>query len=263
MVIISSIIFLYNWVLLFEANHFTIIEAINVGMISFIRFLKDVLLGYHAGIHECWFVYTLCICKVIYQFCPKKSIFYAFGVVCLLVAYVYNQVSLSHHINIYEEPNSIVNVCVAYPFFAIGVCFRKYREYLDKVRNFIILGVIIICSLLFVYLSAYNNDKVFMYVCGYGRNIPWFLIGGIAGSICIYGISKMFVSAPYIVEHISKGTILILGFHIYIIPLIRSLYKNVVFDFLSAFIIVLLFVPIIIFAEKHLPLLIGKYRLNK
>ena len=255
MIIISTIIFLYHSVVELRNETFEVI--------SIIRFLIHVLLGYHAGIHECWFIYTLSIMKITYQYCPKKSFFYAIGVVCLFCAYVYNQIDLSHYLSFYKASNSIVNVCTAYPFFATGVFLRNYKELLNKKHNYMILSFTLVCSIVFMYLSANYNGYVWMYICGYGGNMLWFLIGGIAGSTCIFVFSKMLGRTPTFVKQISKGTILILGFHIYIIPLFRSFYQNPIWDFLSAFIIVLLFIPIIVFAEKHFPLILGKYRLNK
>lgn len=252
MVIISTIVFLY-----LSIRHETI-EIINI-----VRFLEYGLLGYHYGIHECWFVYTLCLLKIIYQYCPRSPIFYTIGFFSLFGAYVFNHIDLSHYNSLFKASNSLVNVFTAFPFYAAGVFLRDFKEQLDKMRNYIMLGFTFVCGMVLVYLSAYNNGYVWMYICSYGGNMLWFLLGGIAGAASIFAISKMLGRAPMFVEKISNGTILILGFHIYIIPLFSRFYHNSYYDFISAFVIVLLFIPIIILAEKHFPLLLGKYRLNK
>lgn len=251
MIIISTIIFLCRSAVSLRNETFEIISVIS--------FLKNMLFGYFDGVQACWFVYTLSIIKVIYHYCSRKSMFYVIGIICLICAYVYNKIDLYDS----KISNSIVNVCTAYPFFAIGVFLGNYKEQISKIQNYYILGFTLICSMVLVYLSAKHNDYVWMYICYYGDNMFWFLTGGISGSISVFVFSKILGHATILVEKISKGTILILGFHFYIIPMFRCFSPNTFFDFLSAFILVILFIPIIILTEKHFPLLLGKYRFKK
>ena len=53
-------------------------------------FMVNVLLGFHEGVGECWFVYTLILLKILYQYSPWKNLLCALVVVCLGLAYIYN-----------------------------------------------------------------------------------------------------------------------------------------------------------------------------
>jgi hypothetical protein len=56
--------------------------------------------------------------------------------------------------------------------------------------------------------------------------------------------------------------ILILGFHGLLISLFRKFFQVSIADFGLAALIVAVFVPIIMLAEKYFPLILGKYRIS-
>ena len=120
--------------------------------------------------------------------------------------------------------------------------------------------MIFIVSLLIVYYCGKSNGYVWMYKCGYGGNFFMFLVGGIAGSGCVFCVSKLIGHSPKFVTTISKGTILILGFNLHLIPLFRTIPCCSFADYFFAAIIVAIFYPIIMMAEKYFPLILGKYR---
>lgn len=70
------------------------------------------------GVGMCWFIYTLAICKIIYQYVVKYRYVNA-TIICffLLFAFIYNK----HGIYVY---NSIINTTLAYPTF-VGETVRK------------------------------------------------------------------------------------------------------------------------------------------
>ena len=254
MLIISTINFLFECI--FELNEGTF-ELKDI-----IYFIIYVILGFHKGVGVCWFVYTLIILKVIYQYCNKKPLFYTIGILALLMAYCYNHFDFSYYNSLLKESNSIVNVCTAFPFFALGVYFNNKKIHLNRLDGKLILFTIVLVCLLLVYVCGRNNDFVWMVICGYGGNFLWFITGGIAGICCIFAVSKLLGHTTKYSTIISKGTILILGFHMHFISLLRCYFKNTIADFGFAAIIVFLFVPLILGAEKYFPLILGKYRIN-
>ena len=229
-------------------------------------FLRNLVIGLHGGLYlgvgVCWFIYTLVILKVIYQYCPNSYFFYLLGGLLLGIAYIYNHLDLSG-IFTYKLSNSIVNVCTAYPFFAIGVYAKNYRDYCNMFKNKAILGLVLIICIFVVYLCEHYNEHIWMDCCDYGSNLFLFLLGGIAGSICIFVLSKFMGHASKAVTIISRGTILILGFHMPFVKLLRQFFNVSFLDFIFAAIILLVFIPIILFAERFFPLIIGKYRMKQ
>ena len=132
-----------------------------------------------------------------------------------------------------------------------------------RLNSKISLLAIFIVSLLLVYVSGQCNGCVWMYICGYGSNFLWFLVGGMAGTSFIFALSKLLGHTHGYITTISRGTILILGFHMHLIALARHFFHCSIVDFIFAAIIVAIFVPVIMMAEKYFPLVLGKYRITK
>ena len=101
-----------------------------------------------------------------------------------------------------------------------------------------------------------------MFRCCYGGNIFLFLVGAIAGTVTIWAMSKLFGCAPKAVVVISRGTIIILGFHKILIDLVWTFYTPSVLVVVFAILILLLLIPIVIVTENYFPLMAGKYRIN-
>lgn len=223
-------------------------------------FVRNVMFGMVAGFDALWFVYTLIILKIIFQYAFSDKVFYAVAITMLALACMYNHVDLSVFPFFLKEPNAIVNACAAFPFFALGVLARGYKELLNGWDKKKIFAILFICGFLLVGGCYYYNDYVAMYRCYYGDSVILFLVGGIAGSIMIFAVSKLFGRAPSLIGIISRGTIVILGFHKLFIAMIREVCSESSCDVLFAALIVVLFVPLIILTEKYFPLMSGKYR---
>ena len=230
---------------------------------NIVLFLRNLIIGLHGGMElgvgVCWFIYTLVILKIIYQYSPNNFITYLWGGVFLGMAYVYNHLDFSEIFS-YKLSNSIVNVCTAYPFFAIGAYAKKYKNRLNAFNNMKVLGFVFLVCTYIVYLCGYYNEHIWMDCCDYGSNMFLFLLGAIAGIICVFVLSKCIGRAPKAVTIISRGTIIILGFHLYFVILIRRLFDVSLLDYIFAAIILVAFIPIIQFVGKKCPLMIGKYR---
>lgn len=226
-------------------------------------FLRNILFGMVSGFDSMWFVYTLIVLKIIYHYSPSYKFFYALTILMLSLVYLYNHNDFSHLPFFMNEPNAVVDVCVAYPFFAFGILFRQYKEVLDKWSNKVMFALLLIGSLFIVSACRYNNFGIGLHSCYYGNSIVLFLLGAISGSMMIFAASKLLGHAPKIVVFVSQGTIIILGFHKLFINLIRVFFPTSYFDIVFALLIIFLFVPIILWIEKFFPLLAGKYRIAK
>ena len=229
---------------------------------SIAYFIFHILLGFHAGVGACWFVYTLVILKIIHQYCQNRTLLYWGIVPALISAYLYNHFDISHISGYLVASNSIVNICTAFPFFAAGIFLKTKKDYISSLNSKALLCLVFLTGAFVVYICGHFNDYVWMYHCGYGNNFFWFLTGGIAGSCCIFALSKMLNYTPAFILTVSKGTILILGFHGYLISLFRGFFHMSIADFVFAALIVAVFIPIIMMAEKYFPLILGKYRIS-
>ena len=176
--------------------------------------------------------------------------------ICLLLATSMLAIWLSTN-QIYLR-NAIVNVVVAYPFFLFGLCMQNFRGKLNNKPHLLMTIAYSIACALTIGLCAEFNGYVWVYENGFGNNYLLYLLGGIAGTCCLYGVSILLNDFRFgAVVTISKGTIVVLGLHIYIIYFIKL---GTFVDYLTALLLTLLFIPIIKISEVYFPWLIGKYR---
>ena len=254
MLIMAVINFVYHSILQFFNGSFSPADAY--------WFVRNVAFGMVSGFDTLWFVFTLMMLKIIFQYCFSRKLFYSLSVVMMVLAYVYNHIDLSGLPFFLKEPNAIIDLCTAYPFFAFGVLMRNYKEMINALNNKAMLVAAFACGLLLVALCGTYNGYVGVYCCNYGGNIFLFLVGAVAGTVMIWALSKLFGSAPKPINIISRGTIVILGFHKILIDLVWAFAAPSVWDVVFAALILLLFIPFIIATEKYFPLLAGKYRIK-
>ena len=253
MLIMAVINFAYHSILQFYNGAFSLADAY--------WFVRNVAFGMISGFDTLWFVYTLILLKIIYQLCHSNKCFYALTAVMLALAYIYNHSDLHGMPFFLNEPNAVIDLFTAYPFFALGVFFRNYKEMLVAMNNKALLVAMFACGLLLVTLCNMYNGYVGVYRCNYGVNLFLFLIGAVAGTVMVWALSKVLGGAPKVVSVISRGTIIILGFHKIMIDLVWAFFTPSIFDVVFAILITLLFIPLIIAIEKYFPLLAGKYRI--
>ena len=254
MLLMAVVNFVYHYILQFFKGTFSPIDAY--------WFVRNIAFGMVAGLDMLWFVYTLIFLKIIHQFCHSDRFFFALIVVMLALAYVYNHSDLSGLPFFLKEPNAVVDLCTAYPFFALGVLLRNYKEVINVLDNKAMLIVTFACGLLLVSLCCSYNGYVSMFCCNYGGNFSLFFVGALAGAVMIWTLSKLFGHTPKVVTIISRGTIIILGFHKMMIDLVWVFFTPSVLDVFFAALILLLFIPFIIATEKYFPLMAGKYRIK-
>ena len=255
MLLMAVLNFCYHCILMAFNGSLAIVDAY--------WFVRNLAFGMVAGLDTLWFVYTLILLKIIYQFCHSDKLFYYLTVIMLALAFAYNHNDFSGYPFFLNEPNAIIDVCTAYPFFAFGVLMRNYKEILNALNNKVVFIAAFACGLLLVSLCSVYNGYVGLFGCNYGGNILLFLVGAIAGTVMIWALSKLLGSSPKIINIVSRGTIIILGFHKILIDLVWIFFTPSVFDVVFAILITLLFIPLIIATEKYFPLLAGKYRIKK
>lgn len=255
MLLMAVLNFCYHCILMAFNGSLAIVDAY--------WFVRNLAFGMVAGLDTLWFVYTLILLKIIYQFCHSDKLFYYLTVIMLALAFAYNHNDFSGYPFFLNEPNAIIDVCTAYPFFAFGVLMRNYKGILNALNNKVVFIAAFACGLLLVSLCSVYNGYVGLFGCNYGGNILLFLVGAIAGTVMIWALSKLLGSSPKIINIVSRGTIIILGFHKILIDLVWIFFTPSVFDVVFAILITLLFIPLIIATEKYFPLLAGKYRIKK
>lgn len=213
------------------------------------------LTGDQKVLGACWFIYTLFIIKVILQLTPTSKYLHfiisiIFSIVCFWLAK--NDIYLQ---------NAVANVLLSYPFFIIGLILRKYKEALNNgfgrnKETLMFLITIIITS-----VCTYLNGNVWVYLNDYGNSFMLYIIGGISGTAIIYILSKWLDNIRLsVVTTISNGSIVILGLHYMLIGYTKITPS---LDFISALLLLLLFVPVIKLCEKYCPLVLGVYRMKK
>jgi Fucose 4-O-acetylase and related acetyltransferases len=226
-------------------------------------FIRNAIFAMVSSFDNLWFVYTLILLKIIFQYCSSRKFFYSLIIVMLAIAFLYNTLDFSGFPFFLNNPNCVINVCIAFPFFALGLFISDYKYRLNELSHKMKLVLISLCGLLLVSVCWFYNGTVGMHQCNYGGNMLLFLLGGVSGSIMIFAVSKLLGHTSKMVAIISRGTIIILGFHKLFIGLIGAFFPLSYLDIIFAALIVVLFVPLIIIIEKHFPLMAGKYRINK
>ncbi len=230
-----------------------------------LRFPIYFILGFHRALKCLWFVYTLICLRFILQYTPANRIIQISLLIALpsLGIWLDAQPFFNDITDVGFKSNAFVDTTMAYPFFILGFYLRKKKNLPVKFNNLPIQIAGLIILLIIMVIGTNHNGYVWMYLNEYGNNFLLFLLDGLCGTIIIYIISKWLNDrfARSIIT-ISKGTIIILGFHYYLIDLINYYLPTAHgIVYLYSLVIIITFIPIIRFSAKYLPILIGKYRI--
>lgn len=228
-------------------------------------FYGRLLIGIHASLGTFWFVYTLIILKIIFQYIKRSSIHVGLLTLFFIFAYAINNYNFDSNATFFKVPWSIPNTFVSYPFFMIGYYLKAWKGKIVNYNCDKYTFVWFILSLLAVFLCGHNHKRVALYVCGYGDNMLLFVVGGICGTALVFFVSKILDRFQWgCITTISTGTMLILGFHCHLIEMYRHFVPQIsIVDTVFSVFIVLIFVPIICLCELYIPIIMGKYRVRK
>lgn len=218
----------------------------------FLGFQGEETIG--GGLGMCWFLYTLIVCKIIGQYIAKNKYLHVLFLICCIVF------ALWYNTNDFHWYNAIANASLAYPMYACGGGYKYFykNDKIPKLTGIRATMLILICSLVVLTVGIYNGPN-FMYNNEYGRNILLFFIGGLAGTILVYVISSWLQNIQNkAVDIISRGTIIILGFHGWFVLLNYLVNIDPLIKYIEAFSILVFFIPVILAAEKYCPVIMGK-----
>lgn len=183
---------------LFSAINFAFNEVIEVIMGRFDaqdlwRFPLNVLVGNqgqnfnHVGLGMMWFVYTLCIMKIIVQYTPAKNEMLVFSLLILFC--IAGNIELSDSLEGHVF-NAWVDVLIALPCYLIGYMLRPLTSSLSgkRVKLFMLpalpicIGLVILCGL--------KNEYVLLYRAQFGDSYLFYLIGTISGIMAVFELSR-------------------------------------------------------------------------
>ena len=231
--------------------------------------LEGVLLGFHSidGINGClnmWFVYCLLVVKVLFQFSSNSTrslVLFVMAFLCGMIIYHQYELRLKW---------AMSNVLYAYPYFIFGYWFKQNNLISIVAKN---AGSwcwnipITLASLLSGVFASYNGIA-YTYEGGVGKSLIIMMLCSLMNILAMIRLS-------YVIQHfrehdvcvISKGSILILAFHLVLVypvgwlvghflkayPVIESMAFAI-----SSLCICVAFVPFIRFVHKRLPILMGR-----
>ncbi len=136
------------------------------------------------GLKALWFVYTLCVCKVILQYLStsKRSIVLpSLSIVFLVLTVVLDRKDIS-------IMNAIIDVLLAFPFFYIGFLLRRFKDSINSPKPMVLLLLFLLCFVV-VGLCGKYNGLIYLYRCQYSTSVLLCILGGVAGTFLVYVIS--------------------------------------------------------------------------
>lgn len=247
----------------------TYLELHTLDWRIFPRQIWELIQGNHIGLGCLWFVFTLMVLKIVRQYAVKSVwINLTFSIVlpiCVVFLNSLRDIGFDNPFIVKSNANAFYAAMLAYPFFGFGLFIRRYREFLSRKWSCWTYFILLLLSVGVVSYCNEVNGTIRVYCNVYGNSILLFYMGGIAGTLLIYVISRFLDKYnPLWVRDISIGSILILGLHYgFVAKYVQFMGESNLYDYIVALALILIFVPIIRFIQKFCPLLIGIYRVKK
>lgn len=228
-----------------------------------LHIIYDILLGNQEGIgikyfNPLWFLISLFIMRIVSSLFSEKKLIYI-SLLCILTA------SILYHFQCFSYNNDYFQLCttlICYPFFIGGFVIKnkniKIQFPLFKTK---FLTIIIFLMGGFLLLLGYYNGFVNVFrATQAGNNIVVFYLVGLLLSYMIICIISTFLNRPSaIIETISKGTILILCTHQFVLISINHYYPlSTITSFVVSLIICVISYFFIRLSSKYCPVFIGK-----
>lgn len=234
-------------------NTYLIVSDLLHHRLEAYRFLfpLGILAGQHRFLNVCWFIYTLVLLKIICRYVRGDFLRILLAAAFLTAGYFIAPTALSH-----DWRNAVLCVLLTYPFFVVGHLVKESGFALKPLPWWAcLIGAVLSGTVLYFVTRA--NGEVFVYRLIYGTNIFLYLLGGLAGTCLLFFVSKMFDRPAGWVRTLSVGSVIILGFHLYLIVMFRHFVDRNPLDVLVACVILLLFLPVIRFCLRFVPWLVG------
>lgn len=217
------------------------------------------LKGYQNCIGACWFIYTLILIRILFQYLPyTKAHFLLFILFTCTAIYLNKQ-------NIHRN-NAILNLTVAYQPYAIGYLIKRFKSQFDAYQPSLLTIVIsLIISISLLFLCGKYNGNVWLYNNDYGCSIFLYIISTLCGASFVFHLSKINkIYNKNIILTLSIGNIVTLGFHQIFINLIRIYLPPLPYlSYLLAVLILLSFYPITRLCQVYCPFVLGNFHSSK
>lgn len=221
------------------------------------------------GCGELWFIVTLFGLKLVTHPIKLNHWMICFSTlisVCLAICYC----SWIEGTECQYSGVGLLNVFVAFPFFVLGYVLSSYKGQITSISNRIGRKWIpwLVLGLIGLVYGALKNGLVLMIYGQYGNSYVLFLLLGFVGIFCSWIIASLLSKTRFnnYAYTISIGTIAILATHVGVLNRIKPLLLSYLtsdcwqYDLLScivAFLLLLLYIPIIAFIKRHFPILLG------
>lgn len=215
-----------------------------------------------------WFLIGLFFCRIYFSIILKivkenLKILLILNIVIILLVVVLKKINI-------DLLWSIDSALLALPFYSFGYSMKYFK--IEKYRSIINIISVFFISLILTLFISYINGRVDINGFDYGKNIIYFYINGIFGTITIIMLGLLLEKIKTnLITLLSTGTIVIMALHnvtqIYIVNLFKP-YKSIfiyndIFYIIIAFIIVLLHIIPILIIMRWFPFLVGKKRKDK
>lgn len=247
--------FIYNVILL--------IITFILGNFKF-HMIYDILLGNQEGIgikyfNPLWFLISLFIMRIVSSLFSEKKLIYI-SLLCILTA------SILYHFQCFSYNNDYFQLCttlICYPFFIGGFVIKnkniKIQFPLFKTK-FLTIIIFLMGGGFLLLLGYYNGFVNVFRATQAGNNIVVFYLVGLLLSYMIICIISTFLNrSSAIIETISKGTILILCTHQFVLISINHYYPlSTITSFVVSLIICVISYFFIRLSSKYCPVFIGK-----
>lgn len=207
-------------------------------------------MGGQESLETLWFVYTLFITKLALQYFRRNLDLIMINVICILICILLLKFGISGR-------NAILNAAPAFPFVSFGFFLRKYRGMLNRKYKLPVLLLVCIVMIVVTSLVYFLNGAPWMFRNDYGNDFSAFFIGGVSGTALIYCIAKFFENkTSNTLVLLSNGTLVILAIHPQFLRLIGTCgFELGLSKYVLAIVILVLFVPILSFCKRYLPIL--------
>ena len=215
------------------------------------------LIGLPCGkVNPMWFVYCLFAVKIIdvtISYICKRYRKVPVIIPVLIVLFI--SLSISNDILHLPKPISWFFIAITY-YWAGKFIFNKNKMLFMSCYGCRLLVVIL--ALLLPTMSVITNGSVDMYYCCFGNNGLLYFVFGIISSLAILSVFKnWFDKENVIISSLSKGTILIVAFHRFLLWPLEIYNNNLIIRLLIPLAVIVLFYYPIRFTIRYAPFILG------
>lgn len=211
--------------------------------------------GYQNCLGACWFIYTLIIIRIIYQYLQTTKI-------TILLFFVLTGIAIYFNLQNIHKCNAVLNVTIAFQPFTIGLILQKYKYKLILLQPTLINTIItLIIGISIIICCGLFNNNVWVYNNCYGNSFFIYLVGAFGGATMVFSLSKL-VDRYFdkLITTLALGNIITLGLHQFFINLASMIFPPLPYlSYALALVFLLAFYPVIRFCQSWCPILLGLY----